>query len=152
MPPFSGHCRIWTMHASLIQLRPHDHSTTRFRISTGGSWRDYRLQWQHPAKAPSALTKRLSVNCSISIGTSSGGNYGCSSHRFYLEGRLELVSSSWIPELPGSDAGWELAFLHTGDVRGEVTHYHIVLFDALLVRDFHFADCTTETLTIEFVV
>ena len=36
-----------------------------------------------------------------------------------------------------------------GDVGGEVAHYHLVLFDALLVRDdFHFADWTAETLEI----
>ena len=47
--------------------------------------------------------------CSISICTRSGGNCSCSSHCFYLEDQLEQASSSWVPELPGSDAGWEHA-------------------------------------------
>ena len=51
---------------------------------------------------------------SISICARSGGNCSCSSHRFYLEGWLEQASSSWVPELPGSDVGWELEFLHLG--------------------------------------
>ena len=48
-------------------------------------------------------TPRISVGpiCSISIGTSSGGNCSCSSHRVYLEGWLELASSSWATKLTG---------------------------------------------------
>ena len=85
--------------------------------------------------------------------TSSDGNCSHDSHHFYLEGRLELVSSSWVPELIGADAGWELAFLHTWFVNGEDAHNHVVLFDALFVRDdFHVADCSAETLAIEYVV
>ena len=42
-----------------------------------------------------------------------------------------MASSSWVAELPGVDAGLELAFLHKWDVSGQVTHYHVVLF-----RDF----------------
>ena len=39
------------------------------------------------------------------------------------------------------------------DVCGEVTHYHVVLFVALLIRDdFYIADWSAETLTIEYVV
>ena len=38
--------------------------------------------------------------CSFKIGTSSGGNCKCSSHCFYLEGRLKVVSSGWVPEFP----------------------------------------------------
>ena len=72
--------------------------------------------------------------CSISIGTSSAGNCCHSSHRFYLEGRPELAASSWVPDLPGSDALWELAFLHTRDVSSEITHNHVVLFDDFLIR------------------
>ena len=38
-------------------------------------------------------------------------------------------------------------------VCNEVTHYHVVLFDALLIsNDFYIADCTAETLMIEYVV
>ena len=72
--------------------------------------------------------------CSVSICARSGGNCSCSSHRFYFEGCLEQASSSWVPELPGSDVGWELVFLHTGDVGGDVTHYHVVLFDTFFLR------------------
>ena len=44
-------------------------------------------------------------------------------------------------------------FLHTGDVSDEVTHYHVVLFDALVVRDdFYIANWAAETLAIECVV
>ena len=40
-----------------------------------------------------------------------------------------------------------------GDVYGEVTHYHVVVFDSLLIRDdFDVADCTAETLVVENVV
>ena len=46
--PSSGHCRIWTMQTFLVQLRPSVHSTTRFRVSTSGSWRDRIFRWQHP--------------------------------------------------------------------------------------------------------
>ena len=36
---------------------------------------------------------------------------------------------------------------------GEVTHHHVVLFDAFFIRDdFHVADCTAETLAVEYVV
>ena len=39
------------------------------------------------------------------------------------------------------------------DENGEVTHYHVVLFGAFLIRDdFHIADCTAETLAVEYVV
>ena len=48
----------------------------------------------------------LDTICSISICARSGGNCSLSSHRFYLEGQLEQASSSWVPELPGSGAGW----------------------------------------------
>ena len=72
---------------------------------------------------------------------------------FYLEGPLELASSSWVLKLPGSGAGYELAFLHTRDVSGEFTHYHVVLFGAPLTGDdIHIADSTTETLVIEYIV
>ena len=45
--------------------------------------------------------------------------------------------------------GLELAFLHSGEyenTNGEVTHHHVVLFDAFLVRDDFVANCTAETL------
>ena len=85
----------------------------------------------------------------ISSMTSSDGICRHDSHHFYLEGRVELVSSSWVPELPSADAGWELAFLYTWFVSGEVAHTHVVLFDALFVRDdFHVADCSAENLAI----
>ena len=64
--------------------------------------------------------------------------------------RLELDSSYWVPELPGADARQELAFLQTWGVCNEVAHYHVVLFDALLISDgFYIADCAAETLMIE---
>ena len=95
----------------------------------------------------------LNMTCSVSTGTSSGGNCSCSSHHSYLEGPLELASSSWVPEPPGLDARWKLAFLYTGDVSGEVTHNHMVLFDALLIKDdSHVGDCIAKTLAIEYVV
>ena len=78
----------------------------------------------------------LNAICSISIVTTSDSNISC-----------------WFPELSGSYAGWEFALLRTGDVNGEVTNYHVVLFDALLCRyDFHVANCTAETLAIKSVV
>ena len=42
----------------------------------------------------------LNAICSFKIGTSSGGICKCSSHCFYLEDRLKVVSSSWVPEFP----------------------------------------------------
>ena len=99
-------------------------------------------------------TPRISVGpiCSISIGTSSSGNCSCSSHRVYLEGWLELASSSWATKLTGSDVGWERVFLRR-DVSREVIRYHVVLFDALFFgNDFHVTDCTAETLAIEYAV
>ena len=45
--------------------------------------------------------------------------------------------------------GENLHFLH-GGVSGEVTHYHLVLFDAFFIRnDFHVPDCTAETIAKE---
>ena len=95
----------------------------------------------------------LNVICSISIYARSGGNCSCSSLRVYLEDRLEQASSGWVPELPGSDVGKELAFLLMGVVSGEAAHNHVVLFDSFFLRgDFHIADCTAETLGVEYVV
>ena len=50
----------------------------------------------------------------ISSGTGSASYCSCSSHYFYLEGRLELAISNWVHELPVVDASWKLAFLHMG--------------------------------------
>ena len=44
----------------------------------------------------------------------------------------------------------EHAFLHTWDVCNEVADYHVVLLDALLIRDdFYIDDCAAEILRIE---
>ena len=76
----------------------------------------------------------------------------CRSHSFYLAGGLELANSSWIPELPSRDAKCE-HFCTWGCEWGSHTLLCVVLFDAFLVRDeFYVADCTAETLSIEFVV
>ena len=82
---------------------------------------------------------RLIAICRISTCTSSGDNCSCSSHRFYLEGWLELVSISWPSELPGVNVKWELAaiwelvFPCAGYVIGEVAHNEVVLLDTLLM-------------------
>ena len=43
----------------------------------------------------------------------------------YLEGRLELATSGWVPELPGSDARWELPFLYPRPTKLEGGVYSI---------------------------
>ena len=47
--------------------------------------------------------------------------------------------------------GWNLhVFTQGWEVK---SHYHVVLFGAFLIRDdFHIADCTAETLAVEYVV
>ena len=48
---------------------------------------------------------------------------------------------------------WGENFFRTGDVSGEVTHYHILLSDTFFIRDdFHVPDCTAESLAIKNVV
>ena len=46
----------------------------------------------------------------------------------------------------------DFTFKVNGGLSGEITHWHVVLFDTLLIRkDFHIADCAAETVAIEYV-
>ena len=125
--PSSGHCKLWTMPASLEQLSPPFHSTTRFLVSSGGSWSDHNLWWQHPAKDLSSLTKLTQRDLQYHHLHQKRWQQ----QRFYIESPTELARSSWVPMLPVSDAGEN--FFRTGGVSGEITHHHVVLFDAFFI-------------------
>ena len=99
------------------QCMPHSYSIVHLFITPPGFWFALVVLGQATTFGGSIHERTLQfwpswLNsiCSITICTRSGGNCSCNSHRFYLEGRLELSSSSWIPEFPGLDAGWELRF------------------------------------------
>ena len=127
-------------------------------LTVGRDHADDGCSCNHRAVPPSEGALQLWLSwlkaiCSISICARNGGNCSCSSTCFHLEGQLELASCSLVPELPGSDAGCEFAFLHMGDVSREVIHHHVLLFDAFFIRDdFHMADCTAESLEVEYVI
>ena len=64
--PSSAHWKLWTVHASLLWLRPPVYATARLEISAYGSWRDHR-QHHHLAQGfqpDSADSTRFAVSAS----------------------------------------------------------------------------------------
>ena len=122
----------------------------------------YELSWVRVVQIPMAASSGRSLSFDQNISTWFAGAAATPAAvaaaavtvpHICLEGRLDLASNSYIPELPVADSRQELVFLYTGDMCRKFAHYHDVLFDVLLLRDnFYIAYCAAETLVVEYVV